>query len=229
MNPILIVEDDLNLLEGLKDNLEFEGYEVKGCQVGGKALGMIRNEAFSLVILDIMLPDISGFEICKTLRSEGHTTPIILLSARSEEMDKVKGLELGADDYITKPFSLRELTARIKAVLRRVTVASSRIAEETTQIGKLTIDFQKHKAFIDGKEEHLTYKELEIIKFLFDKRNEVVKREDIIDQVWEGNYNPTHRTIDNFILKIRHKIETDPANPEHLITVHGVGYKYIDA
>lgn len=225
MKPILIVEDEPSMLMGLKDNLEFEGYQVDLAEDGEVGLDKISNNKYSLVLLDVMLPKISGFDICKMVRKKGIITPIILLTARGEEIDKVLGLEFGADDYITKPFSLRELLARIRAVLRRTENNSTIKNNETVQIGKLSINFSAFEGFVDKKEMKMSSKEVEILQFLWENQNQTVSRDDLLDKVWGMDYQPTSRTIDNFILKLRNKIEQDPNHARIILTMHGVGYR----
>lgn len=227
MKKILIVEDEPNMQQGLKDNLEFEGYEVAATDNGKEGLKLILENSFDLVVLDVMLPEKSGFDICKEVRSRNNLTPIILLTAKGEELDKVRGLELGADDYMTKPFSLRELLARVKAILRRLTVNAPEEVESKIEIGKLSVDFAKILLEVDNQEVSFTHKEFEVLKYLWSHKNMVVSREQLIENVWDLGYEPTHRTIDNFIVKLRHKIEKEPSKPRHLLTVHGVGYKLV--
>jgi DNA-binding response OmpR family regulator len=225
---ILIVEDEPAMLSGLKDNLEFEGYMVDTAIEGESGLDKILNNAYHLVLLDVMLPNISGFDICKKVRQNGIQTPIILLTAKGEEIDKVLGLEFGADDYITKPFGLRELLARIKAVLRRTSDStSSKSGSLVTTIGNLKVNFNNYEAFINEEQIKLSFKEFEILHYLWDNRNVIVSRDDILNDVWGNDYQPTSRTIDNFILKLRNKIENDPNQAKIILTVHGVGYKLI--
>jgi len=227
MYPILIVEDEPGMLMGLKDNLEFEGYQVDVADEGELGLKKIIENTYSLVLLDVMLPKISGFDICKKARASGVQTPIILLTARGEEIDKVLGLELGADDYITKPFGLRELLARIRAVLRRTQSVDNKATESNAQIGKLKVDFSSFEGFVDGEEVKMSSKEVEILHFLWDKKNQTVSRDDLLDKVWGTEYQPTSRTIDNFVLKLRQKIEDDPNHAKIILTVHGVGYRLV--
>lgn len=227
MKQILIVEDEPNMLQGLRDNLEFEGYEVSTANNGKDGLELILTGKFHLVILDVMLPEISGFDVCKEARSRKNMTPIIMLTAKGEELDKVLGLELGADDYMTKPFSLRELLARVKALLRRSSVSDEDSALQHIVIGRLSVDFAKFTIEVDGKEAGFTHKEFEVLKFFWEHKNMVVSREQLIESVWDLGYEPTHRTIDNFIVKLRNKIEEEPSKPKQLLTVHGVGYKLI--
>ncbi len=228
MTKILIVEDEKHMLQGLKDNLEFEGYEVDISKEGKTGLEKILNHQYDLVLLDVMLPEMSGFDICKTARKEGILTPIILLTAKGEEIDKVLGLELGADDYITKPFSLRELLARIKAILRRTeNKQENKTQTGLVQIGKLAIHFKNYEAYIDDKPVKMSHKEFEILHFLYQKANTTVHRDDLMSEVWGIDYDITTRTVDNFILKLRQKIESDSNNPHIILTVHGIGYKML--
>ncbi len=227
MPRILIVEDEPFMQQGLRDNLEFEGYQVDVASDGDAGLASIRKRLYDLVILDVMLPVRSGFDVCREARLEGIRTPIILLTARGEEMDKVRGLELGADDYITKPFSLRELLARVKAVLRRFENGNSTSTNDRVTIGRLTIDFDTFQAESDGKSVSMTHLEVEVLRYLFNHKNEVVTRADLLTHVWGYESQPSTRTVDNFILKLRQKIEVDVASPRHILTVHGIGYKLI--
>ncbi len=228
MAKILIVEDEPHMLSGLKDNLEFEGYNVDTASDGSLGLNKILHTGFDLIILDVMLPNISGFDICKKARKEGIETPIIFLTAKSEEIDKVIGLETGGDDYITKPFSLRELLARVKAVLRRAQHTDA-IAEESKeiQIGNLTVNFDTYNAFLNKKPIKLSIKEFEILHCLWRRKNGTVTRNILLDEVWGFDYQPTPRTIDNFILKLRQKVEDDPNRPNYILTMHGIGYKLV--
>jgi len=226
MPKILIVDDEPNMRLGLKDNLEFEGYEVDLAADGEEGLQKILDVNFDLVLLDVMMPKLSGFDVCKTIRKKGLNTPVILLTAKGQEIDKVLGLELGADDYVTKPFSLRELLARIKAVLRR---GENLNPDETKiKIGNVDINFQNYTAFKDNEEIQLSHKEFEILNYLWKHRNQTVSREDLLEKIWGYEESPTTRTVDNFILKLRQKIESDPNHPRVIITVHGIGYKLID-
>jgi len=227
MAKILIVEDEPSMRMGLKDNLEFEDYEVDIAVNGEEGLEKIRNNKYNLVLLDVMLPKLSGFDVCKTVRKENNKVPIILLTAKGEEIDKVLGLELGADDYVTKPFSLRELLARIKAVLRRGENDSDTDAAEEINIGKMRIDFKGYNAYVNKKAVQLSHKEFEVLRYLWKKRNSTVSRDDLLSDIWGYDENPTTRTVDNFIMKLRHKIEEDPNHPEVIITVHGLGYKLV--
>jgi DNA-binding response OmpR family regulator len=228
MKKILIVEDELNMVNGLKDNLEFEGYEVDTAMEGNSGLQKILQSRYDLILLDIMLPEVSGFDICKAARREGVNTPIILLTAKGEEIDKVLGLEFGADDYITKPFSLRELLARIKAILRRASTVKDENAEpEFVRVGNLKVNFRNYMALEAGKEIKMSHKEFGILHYLYMNAGKIIQRDDLMSDVWGIEYDISTRTVDNFILKLRQKIEVDPNNPKIIITVHGIGYKMI--
>jgi len=228
MKKILIIEDELNMVNGLKDNLEFDGYEVEIAMEGGSGLERILGNKYDLILLDIMLPQISGFDICKAVRKEGINTPIVLLTAKGEEIDKVLGLELGADDYITKPFSLRELLARIKAILRRVQNENEEGLEpEFIPIGKIKVNFKNYLAFEGTNEIKMSYKEFGILHYLYLNAGKIIQRDDLMSDVWGIEYEISTRTVDNFILKLRQKIEVDPNNPKIILTVHGIGYKMI--
>lgn len=226
MARILVVEDEPAMLSGLCDNLEFEGYEVDSAAKGDTGLAKIETNDYDLILLDVMLPVVSGFDILKQTRKAGNFTPIILLTAKGEEMDKVRGLELGADDYITKPFSLRELLARIKANLRRsVQSTNSSNSDNSVQIGRLSISFEAFEAMENGNSVKLSHKEFEVLHYLYRRKNQVVTRDDLLEKVWGLDYQPTPRTVDNFILRLRQKIETPDSNL--IITVHGLGYKLV--
>lgn len=223
---ILIVEDEPNMSRGLKDNLEFEGYEVELAENGAVGLNLIFSNSYALIVMDVMMPAMSGLDVCKKVRERGITTPIILLTAKSEEIDKVLGLEFGADDYITKPFSLRELLARIKAVLRRNT--EIRVTDnDRCKIGKLTLNFSAYTAEDITGAVKMSHKEYAVLKYLYHRKNEIISRNDLLEKVWGYEESPTTRTVDNFIVKLRHKIEDDANNPKIIITVHGTGYTLI--
>ncbi|PKL84258.1 MAG: DNA-binding response regulator [Ignavibacteriae bacterium HGW-Ignavibacteriae-3] len=224
MPRILIVEDEPNMRVGLTDNLEFEGYEVDFADNGEDGLKKILENKYNLILLDVMLPKLSGFDVCRKARENKNNTPIILLTAKGEEIDKIVGLELGADDYVTKPFSLRELLARIKAVLRRAD--NPEIKNSAAKIGKLEFDFESYNAFEEGAPVQLSHKEFELIKYLYEHHNRTVSRDNLLKNVW-GDVYITSRTIDNFIVKLRQKVEYDVNNPKVIITVHGIGYKLI--
>ena len=228
MIQILIVDDEPSMREGLSDNLIFEGYKTELAADGTEALEKIDNHTFDLVVLDLMMPGLSGFDVCKQIRQAGNKVPIILLTAKGEEIDKVLGLELGADDYITKPFSLRELIARIKAILRR---AENNQTEKSgfkfDTIGLMQVDFKNYTAKIAGKEENLSHREFEVLQYLWTHKQKVVSRDDLLKHIWGYDEFPTTRTIDNFILKLRQRLEINPNDPKIIITVHGIVYKML--
>ena len=219
---VLIVEDDSSLLFGLKKNLQFEGYEVLTASDGEAGLGLAVDERPDLIILDGMLPRMNGFEVCEVLRSNKVETPVIFLTAKALESDKVTGLTLGGDDYMTKPFSVAELLARIQTVLRRVNASEG----EKLTIGPLELDLSGRSVLLEGKEVNLTTKEFELLCFMARNIGKVLPRERILQKVWGYNYYGTARTIDNFINRLRQKIEENPLEPRFLLTVRGVGYKF---
>lgn len=227
MPKILVVDDEQNMRTGLKDNLEFEGYDVDTAADGEQGLKKILENNYHLIILDVMMPKKSGFDVCKEVRKNGITTPIILLTAKGEEIDKVVGLEIGADDYVTKPFSLRELLARVKAILRRGDNLVMNESDRDIKIGKLNVNFSGYKASSNNKDVAMSHKEFEILYHLWKHRNTTVSREDLLTEIWGYEETPTTRTVDNFILKLRQKIEMDSNHPQIILTVHGIGYKLI--
>lgn len=222
---ILIIEDEPAMQLGLKDNLEIEGYKVDTANDGEEGLGKLKTSSYDLILLDVMLPKISGFDVCKAARVAGIRTPVILLTAKGEEIDKVIGLELGADDYITKPFSVRELLARIKAILRRSQPGDKEGPVVT--IGRLVIDFAAFQTREGGEDVKLSHKEFEILSYLYKNKNMVVSRYDLLENVWGYEEQITTRTVDNFIVRLRQKVETNPNQPKLILTVHGSGYKLI--
>jgi DNA-binding response OmpR family regulator len=224
---ILIVEDEPGIRLSLKDEFELEGYEVLTAADGKKALEVANRQHPDVIILDIMLPLLDGYEVCKKLRMEGDTIPIIMLTVRDKEVDKVLGLELGADDYITKPFSLRELTARVKAVLRRTEERAKDI--QNYSFGGIALDFKKYEATKKGKKLDLTPLEFHMLKLFIQKKGQVIRRDDFLDHVWgEENVSVSFRTVDSHVANIRKKIEDDPSNPKHIISLRGVGYKFLE-
>jgi two-component system OmpR family response regulator len=224
MAKILIVEDDRNLLDTLKYNLRKEGYSAVTAVDGAEALDVARREKPDLILLDVMLPKLSGFEVCRILRQE-MTVPILMLTAKTEEVDKIVGLEIGADDYMTKPFSMRELLARLSAILRRAEMAVQPARLETLKVGKLEIDVARHHVSFQGSPLELTPKEYELLLFLARNKGLVFSREQLLDKVWGYDYAGETRTVDVHIRWLRQKIEIDPAKPKHLLTVRGTGYK----
>ena len=227
MKKILIIEDELDLIKGLKLNLSDEGFEVDSAVTGTDGLRKAVEKAPDLIILDIMLPEMDGLEVCRKLRQKNISTPVIMLTAKGEEIDKVVGLELGADDYITKPFSIRELIARIKARLRNAE-REIKPVPELYSFGDVEIDFAQFKVRRKGNELDLTSLELDILKYFIVHRGEVVSRNDLLDKIWGYERYPTTRTIDNHILKLRKKIEDDPSHPKHIISVYGGGYRFVE-
>jgi DNA-binding response OmpR family regulator len=221
---ILVVEDDESITVGLRMNLEAEGYEVLIAMDGEVGLSAARDPDVSLVILDVMLPKMNGFELIRTLREEGSLTPVIMLSARGAELDKVMGLELGAEDYIIKPFSLAELLARVKAQLRRDAIA--RPGNRSIVAGDLAIDVERREVTRSGQSVELTATEFDLLLCLAQARGRVLSREQILKHVWGPGHHGTPRTIDNFMLQLRNKLEADPTEPAHLLTVRGVGYRF---
>jgi two-component system OmpR family response regulator len=219
---ILIVEDDASLQQALSYNLGKEGYEVFSARNGAEALNIFRLNNPDLVLLDVMLPVMSGLEVCRILRKESNL-PILMLTARTEEMDKVEGLDIGADDYMTKPFGMRELMARIRALLRREN--SRGTSEEKLSFGDITVDPARHIAMRAGKTLELTPKEFDLLSFLVQNKGLVFSREKLLERVWGYDFAGNTRTVDVHIRWLREKIETDANSPLHLITVRGTGYK----
>lgn len=225
MLKILIIEDEPDMVLGLRDNLEYEGFEVLAANDGEAGLQCALNERPDLILLDVMLPKLSGLDVCRSLRRQGIETPIIMLTARGQEIDKVVGLELGADDYVTKPFGLRELLARVRAHLRRATKRLT--SDETWRFGDLEVDFRKYQALKCGKPLEMSAREFELLKYFSQHRGETITRDQLLDEVWGYNNFPLTRTVDNHIARLRQKIEANPADPQFIITVHRVGYKFL--
>ena len=223
---ILIIEDQEDLVKGLILNLEDEGYEVDYALDGKEGLGKALKEKPDLILLDIMLPGMNGLEICKELRQNKLDIPIVMLTAKGDEIDKVIGLEIGADDYISKPFSIRELLARVKAHLRRENRGGDTISE-VIELESIKIDFGQFKIIREGKEIGLTSLEVDVLRYLIGHDGKVVSRDDLLDKIWGYEKFPTTRTIDNHILKLRKKIEIDPNHPRHILTVYGGGYRFV--
>ena len=225
MNKILIIEDDPAVSKGLQISLKKENFDALIESDGEKGYQTALKLKPGLILLDIMLPNKNGFDICKDLRLNGHNFPIIMLSAKAEEADKVIGFELGADDYVTKPFSVKELMARIKAVLRRRTVIVNDFDKFT--FDDVTLDFEKLEARKGNRKIDMSLKEYEILKYFISKEGLIVTRNDLLDEVWGYETFPTTRTVDNYILMLRKKIEPDPSHPRHLLTYHSAGYKFV--
>ena len=224
MPRILIVDDEPEMLRGLEDNLQFEGYQTVTAGDGKKGLALALSEAPDLILLDVMMPGMSGWDLCRELRQRGLDVPVIMLTARGEEVDRVLGLELGADDYVTKPFSLRELMARIRAVLRR---PGPRRKFEEFAFGTVRVHLRARQAFKGGHEVRLTRKEFDLLRYLVEHPGEVITRDRLLDEVWGYERFPTTRTVDTHILRLRQKFEDDPERPAHILTAHGQGYRFV--
>jgi len=223
MSRILVVEDDPAMSVALRDGFEYERYNVDMAADGEDALRRATGGDHDLIILDVMLPKMSGLDVCRELRKNGSHTPVIMLTARGQEIDKIVGLRVGADDYVTKPFSFMELLARVEAVLRR----TSRNAQSEVAFGEVTLDFKCYRATRKGDAIELTPREFTILRYLIDHANEVVSREALLDHVWGYDNNALSRTVDTHIARLRQKIEMVPGEPRHLITVHRVGYRFV--
>ncbi|SHE94061.1 DNA-binding response regulator, OmpR family, contains REC and winged-helix (wHTH) domain [Thermoanaerobacter uzonensis DSM 18761] len=226
MHKILVVEDDVNIAKFIKINLD-KYYDTEIMNEGRKALDLIRSEKFSVIILDIMLPDISGFEVLREIKVMKINTPVIVLTAKSQDVDKILGLELGADDYITKPFNPRELVARVKAIIRRVYEFNA-IMQSTGSIefGEVKLDLSQNKVFVKGKEVSLTPREFQLLKILMTNRERVVKREELIGFIWGESFIGDTKTLDVHIRRLREKIETNPDQPKYIHTQWGIGYYF---
>ena len=225
MQRILIVEDEPDMALGLRDNCEYEGYEVVVARDGDEGICMALTQKPDLIILDVMLPKLSGLDVCRQLRKQGVETPVIMLTARSQEIDKVVGLEVGADDYVTKPFGVKELLARVRAQLRR---ASKQPAElEMYTFGDVTLNFRIYQATKSAKPLELTAREFDLLKYFIQHRGQAVTRENLLDRVWGLNCYPFSRTVDNHIAKLRQKLESNPSQPRYIITIHRIGYKFL--
>ena len=226
MTKILIIEDEPDMVLGLKDNFEFEGYEVTTASDGETGLERARSQKPDLVILDIMMPKLSGLEVCKTLRGEGFSAPILMLTARGQEIDKVVGLELGADDYVTKPFSIRELLARVRALLRRSEGKHPKLARY--RFADIDLDFEHYKATKGGETIEMSPRELELLRYLIERKGETVTRDQLLEEVWGYENSPTTRTVDTHIAKLRAKIGDSGSEPKWILTIHGMGYKFVE-
>ncbi len=225
MTKVLVVEDDPAMAVALRDGFDYEGYQVSVAKDGAAGLSAATEDNWDIVILDVMLPKMSGLDVCKQLRNDGNQVPIILLTARGQEIDKVLGLKLGADDYVTKPFSFMELMARVEAILRRATKSSASI--DIYEFGDVFLDFKKCEALKGKTGLELSHREFNILKYFIEHRGEVLTRDQLLDSVWGYESFPLTRTVDTHIAKLRQKIEDDPGNPNFIVTVHRVGYKFM--
>jgi DNA-binding response OmpR family regulator len=224
MPRVLIVEDDEAMAVALRDGFRYEGFEVIQARDGVAALRAAAEKAVDLVVLDVMLPRKSGLEVCKRLRSDGNTVPILMLTARGQEIDKVVGLKTGADDYVTKPFSFMELMARVQALLRRTGGGTG--GPESYRFGEVVVDFRSNQVTRRGREVDLTPREFQLLKFLIEHRGQVLTRDQLLDAVWGYESIPVTRTVDTHVAKLRRSLEDDPADPRYIITVHRVGYRF---
>ena len=229
MKKILLIEDEKNIIQIVRDALEDEGFFVSVATHGEKGLDLALSEDFDLIVLDIMLPGIDGFHICEKVKKKKITLPIVMLTAKSQEKDKLKGLELGADDYITKPFSIKEFLARVNARLRTVEVhrkAKAKSPKEIIEFEDVKIDFPKMEVLVKGRKAKFTKKELDILRYLINRKGEIVSRNELLDIIWGYEVAPVTRTIDVFMARIRKKIEKSPSRPRHLKSIRSVGYTF---
>jgi DNA-binding response OmpR family regulator len=226
MYKILIIEDDRAILQALEANLKAEGYQVESATDGLSGLERAREPSQDLVLLDLMLPRLSGEQICQTLRQEGVTTPILFLTAKGEEEQRVAGFELGADDYVSKPFSMRELLGRIQAILKRAAGQKHLLAHY--RFGNVAVDFVKMEVRRGKETVFLTTRELAILRLMVSNKGVVISRDRLLNEVWGYDAYPTTRTVDNQIVKLRQKLEENPEDPQHILTVRGTGYKFVE-
>ena len=222
---ILVVEDEPNMVAGLRDNFEFEGYEVITARDGIEGLERALAESPDLVVLDVMMPRMSGLEVCRQLRAKRASIPIIMLTARGQEVDKVVGLELGADDYVTKPFSIRELLARVRAILRRTAVVPKN--QDQHSFGDVEVDLHRRRVLRSGKLLDISSKEFELLKYFICHSGETLTRDRLLEDVWGYDSYPSTRTVDTHLVRLRQKLEPDPEQPQYFLTVHGTGYQFV--
>ncbi len=225
MKKILIIEDDPATLTGIEETLKEEHFDVSTVMSGQMGYEKAKEGKYDLIILDLMLPEKNGIDICKDLRRDGINTPILMLTGKKEEIDKVIGLEIGADDYVTKPFSIRELVARVKALLRRPQEIRPEVEEYS--FNNIYLNFKKQEAKKGNNPVELSVMEFKVMKYFIQREGEVIERNKLLDEVWGYENYPSTRTVDNFILNLRKKIEDDHSNPKHLLTIHGAGYKFV--
>jgi DNA-binding response OmpR family regulator len=223
---ILIVDDEPNIVLGLRDALEFEGFRVISAGRGQEGVALARSEAPDAIVLDLMLPDMNGYAVCQELRRTSPHVPIVMLTARSQETDKIRGLDAGADDYVTKPFSVNELIARVRAIFRRTTLGPASV-QETLEIGQASVNLTSQTLVANGGEQPLSFYEVELLRVLAERIGQPVSRDEILSRVWGLEASSTNRTVDNFIVKLRKKIEKSPEKPQHILTVYGLGYKLV--
>jgi DNA-binding response OmpR family regulator len=228
---VLVIEDEPDMLRGLRDAMAFEGFEVLAAGTGQEGIRCAKQHCPSLIILDLMLPDLNGYRVCEQIREHDPRVPIIMLTARGQEADKIRGLEVGADDYVTKPFSVGELLARINAIFRRLERTEMPPRDDVSggilTIGNATVDLRKHTATRNRRSQALSFYEVELLRLLNERVEEPVSRDEILEKIWGLEAIPTNRTVDNFIVKLRRKIEDDSKNPRHILTVYGFGYKLV--
>jgi DNA-binding response OmpR family regulator len=222
---ILVIEDEPNMVAGLRDNFEFDGYEVITARDGIEGLERALAESPDLVVLDVMMPRMSGLEVCRQLRAKRASIPIIMLTARGQEVDKVVGLELGADDYVTKPFSIRELLARVRAILRRTAVVPKN--QDQHSFGDVEVDLHRRRVLRSGKLLDISSKEFELLKYFICHSGEALSRDRLLEDVWGYDNYPSTRTVDTHIVRLRQKLEPDPEQPQYFLTVHGTGYQFV--
>ncbi|HKP10766.1 MAG TPA: response regulator transcription factor [Blastocatellia bacterium] len=225
MAKVLVVEDDNAMAVALNDGFQYEGHEVTLARDGAQGLALAANGQFDIIILDVMLPKLSGLDVCRQLRSSGNPIPIIMLTARGQEIDKVLGLKIGADDYVTKPFSFMELAARVEAVLRRA--ANKNEMVDVLRFGSVVVDFKKNTATKNNAPLELSPREFRILKYFAEHMGEIVTRDQLLDHVWGYDSFPLTRTVDTHIAKLRQKIEENPGDPHYVVTVHRAGYKFV--
>jgi DNA-binding response OmpR family regulator len=223
---ILVVDDEPHIVLGLRDALEFEGFRVIAAGKGREAIALARNEPPDAIVLDLMLPDMNGYAVCEEIRRIDARVPIVMLTARSQETDKVRGLDAGADDYVTKPFGVNELIARMRAILRRAGRGSGTVPD-TLRLGDVTVSFAGQTVESHGRSHMLSFYEVELLRMLAERAGQPVSRDEILNKVWGLDASPTNRTVDNFIVKLRKKIEKSPEKPAHILTVYGYGYKLV--
>jgi DNA-binding response OmpR family regulator len=230
---ILIIEDEPDLVRGLRDALEFEGFDIVSSGKGAEGVQIARAHAPDLVLLDLMLPDMNGFAVCEEIRKTNPLIPIIMLTARSQESDKIRGLEVGADDYVTKPFSVGELVARIGAIFRRLQRGGASAGGGTgglsdeIRVGDAVVYPKRHELVRKGKTYALSFYEVELVRMLAERAGEPVPREELLEKIWGVSGHASTRSVDNFIVKLRKKIEENAAKPEHILTIYGTGYKLL--